>query len=88
MVLATALLYIKSATGRLATVHALIDLCSETSVLSESIVQSLRLLRYRNDIAVDGLEGARTANLRHATEFNISLCSDPTEEDTNHTRLR
>ena len=75
--LATALLCIKSATGRAATVRALIDPCSETSIVSESIVQSLRLPRYRDDIAVDGLGGARTANLRHATEFNISPRSNP-----------
>ena len=79
VLLATALVQIRSPSGRSATVRALIDPCSETSVVSGSVVQTLRLTRHRDTMAVDGLGGVRTASLRYSTEFNILPCSDPTK---------
>ena len=60
MLLATALVRVASVTGEGITVRALIDPCSEVSLIDESIAQLLKLPRIPTNIPVIGVANNRT----------------------------
>ncbi|XP_070162518.1 uncharacterized protein [Polyergus mexicanus] len=72
VLLATALVRVKVASGRSATVRALIDQGSEASIISENLAQLLRAKRIRMPTAIAALGGTPVATLRHAAAIVVS----------------
>lgn len=72
VLLATARVRVKDRFGVAHSVRALIDQGSESSLVSESLVQRLRLTRTSTSIAVFGVGGKKTGNAHGLVSFCIS----------------
>ncbi|XP_076679541.1 uncharacterized protein LOC143374875 [Andrena cerasifolii] len=80
MLLATALVRVATVTGEGITVRALIDPCSEVSLIGESIAQLLKLPRTPTNIPVIGVakcktysKGAVTLTVSHRKDKSVNL---------------
>jgi len=70
--LATARVDIADLHGELHTARALIDQGSEVSLISEALVQRLRLPRSRSTVSIFGIGGARTGSSRGRVTLNLT----------------
>ncbi|XP_070855063.1 uncharacterized protein [Drosophila suzukii] len=74
--LATALVWIvNNSTGQSALVRALIDHGSEGTLITENIVQALRLKRHPVRAEITGIGNTSHNQCRHSTDFTIISCS-------------
>lgn len=71
ILLATARVLIKTASGRSVCVRALLDQGSECSFVSETVAQILKLPRVRTNVVISGVGGGRTQTCKSSTEFTI-----------------
>ena len=67
----TALVRVFSPDGRMVIVRTILDSASQHSFITESLVQTLRLPKYREDLFVNGLGGVRTSTPKFMSECNI-----------------
>lgn len=74
IMLATAWIKVTADSGRFIRVRALLDQGSESTFISESLTQALRLPRQRVHATVQGLGGTKTNTIRSSTSFNIEPC--------------
>lgn len=72
VMLATALVKVYAPNGISAMARALIDSGSESSFVSESLAQCLKLKRMKADITINGLQGAEASSPKHAVSFELS----------------
>lgn len=75
ILLATARVRVHSPRGRAITIRALIDQGSAATLISESIVQFLRLSKIRNSVCVTGIGEAKSV-VRHTVNVRISPFDD------------
>lgn len=71
VVLATAQVIVKTASGRALQVRALLDQGSESTFVTESVAQALRAPRQRTSIPVTGLGGNPAGHVRNAAILTI-----------------
>lgn len=76
VLLATALVRVHSPLGATVVARALIDGGAETSFVSESLVQTLRLPKTKAKIIITGLQGTTTGTIKHSTCLQISSLHD------------
>ncbi|XP_036140324.1 uncharacterized protein LOC118644157 [Monomorium pharaonis] len=72
VLLATAWVNLKVASGRSATVRALLDQGSEATFISENVAQLLRAKRIRMPVSISAVGGTRVGTVQHAASVIIS----------------
>lgn len=72
VMIATALVKVHAPNGNFALARALIDSGSESSFISESLAQLLKLKRRKADITINGLQGIKSSSPKHAVSFEIT----------------
>lgn len=72
VMLATVLVKVCTPTGHTAVVRALIDSGSESSFVSESLTQTLKMKKVKINVKINGLQGEKTASPKYAVSFEIS----------------
>ena len=75
--LATALVSIDNEHGVCVTVRALLDSCAQESILSERVVNKLRLPRTKVNVSLTGSGGTTNAISRHRVAFRLKSPKDP-----------
>lgn len=76
VILATTLVKIVSSNGATATARALLDSGSDSTLISENLVQRLGLSRERARVQVRGVGGDVTHNFRFKTNFTLHSTND------------
>lgn len=76
VLLATALVRVHSIHGQSAIVRALIDTGAETSFVSESLVQTLKLPRQKARVKITGLQGTQTGFIKYSTNLQFAAVHD------------
>jgi len=73
--LPTALVLIKSSSGRSIRVRALLDQGSQASFITESVVQTLRVEQKPVSVDVSGIGGAKAEVVKKLASFTVETCS-------------
>lgn len=76
VLLSTALIRVYSESGQSATVRALLDTGAETSFVSETVAQTLRLPRRKTKVRVSGLQGTQTGLIKYSTKLQFTAVHD------------
>ena len=71
MMLATARVLVRAPSGRTTVARAILDPCSECSIVSEPLVQGLKLGRMRTSATITGINGSTTARAISAVQVKL-----------------
>lgn len=72
MLLATAKVLVTAPSGRTVIARAILDPCSECSIVSENLAQILRLERRQAEAKISGINGSTTGRAISAVQFRLS----------------
>lgn len=72
VMLATALVTVYTPTGHSAIARALIDSGSESSFVSEALVQTLKMKKVKTSVSINGLQGTVNSSPKSAVSFEIA----------------